>query len=76
MPSIMDSQMCPSTVTICVLSPCRRFNTTHTAALDNQHLRRREIVLGKGHPDTLTSMSNLANVLSDEGKYKEAEEMH
>ena len=33
-------------------------------------------MLGKEHPDTLTSMNNLANVLSDQGKYEEAEEMH
>jgi tetratricopeptide (TPR) repeat protein len=33
-------------------------------------------VLGTGHPDTLTSVSNLALVLRDQGKYKEAEEMH
>jgi tetratricopeptide (TPR) repeat protein len=31
-------------------------------------------VLGKGHPDTLTSVSNLALVLSDQGKYEAAEE--
>jgi hypothetical protein len=35
-----------------------------------------ETVLGKEHPDTLTIMSNLANVLGDQGKYEEAEEMH
>jgi hypothetical protein len=31
-------------------------------------LRLRETVLGKEHPNTLTSMSNLANVLRDQGK--------
>jgi hypothetical protein len=36
----------------------------------------RETVLGKEHPDTLTTMNNLANVLSDQGKYEQAEEMH
>jgi hypothetical protein len=35
-----------------------------------------EIMLGKRHPHTLASMSNLAGVLSDQGKYKQAEEMH
>ena len=30
---------------------------------------------GLQHPDTLASMSNLANVLSSQGKYEEAEEM-
>ena len=40
-----------------------------------QTLELREKVLGKEHPDTLTSMNNLA-VLSSQGKYEEAEEMH
>jgi len=31
-------------------------------------------VLGKEHPDTLTSMSNLASVLKDQGKDEQAEE--
>jgi tetratricopeptide (TPR) repeat protein len=33
-------------------------------------------VLGKEHPDTLTSMNNLATVLRDQGKYEQAEEMY
>ena len=33
-------------------------------------------VLGKEHPDTLTSMNNLGSVLSRQGKYEEAKEMH
>lgn len=33
-------------------------------------------MLGKEHPFTLTSMNNLALVLSSQGKYEEAEEMH
>ncbi|PWO27345.1 EntF, Non-ribosomal peptide synthetase [Pyrenophora tritici-repentis] len=33
-------------------------------------------VLGREHPDTLTSMSNLAGVLGRQGKYKEAEVMN
>jgi Tetratricopeptide repeat len=40
-----------------------------------QALRVRETVLGKEHPDTLTSMNNLATVLKDQGKYEQAEEM-
>jgi len=36
----------------------------------------RERVQGKEHPDTLTSMNNLATVLSDQGKYLEAEQMY
>ncbi len=36
----------------------------------------KETVLGKEHPDTLGSINNLAEVLSRQGKYDEAEEMH
>ena len=35
-----------------------------------------ERLLGKEHPDTLTSMNTLALVLSDQGKHKQAEEMY
>lgn len=35
-----------------------------------------EKVLGREHPDTLTSMNNLALVLDSQGKYEEAEQMH
>ena len=40
------------------------------------HLRKIEKMLGREHPSTLTSMDNLALVLSSQGKYKEAKEMH
>ena len=33
-------------------------------------------MLGKEHPSTLTSMNNMALILSKQGKYKEAEEMY
>jgi Tfp pilus assembly protein PilF len=33
-------------------------------------------MLGKEHPSILASMNNLASVLSDQGKYEQAEEMH
>ena len=36
----------------------------------------REKALGKEHPDTLTSVSNLALALQDQGKYEAAEEMN
>ncbi|TVY62681.1 Nephrocystin-3 [Fusarium oxysporum f. sp. cubense] len=36
----------------------------------------REKVLGKEHPDTLSSMNNLALALQDQGKYGEAEKIH
>ena len=42
--------------------------------LDQCALEGRETVLGKEHPDTLTSVSNLASVLRDQGKYEAAEE--
>jgi hypothetical protein len=32
-----------------------------------------EKVLGRDHPDTLTSMNNLVLVLDSQGKYEEAE---
>ncbi|KAH0566263.1 hypothetical protein GP486_000338 [Trichoglossum hirsutum] len=36
----------------------------------------RESVLGRQHPDTLTSVNNLGCVLERQGKYEEAEAMH
>jgi hypothetical protein len=33
-------------------------------------------VLRREYPDTLTSISNLGNTLSGQGKYKQAEVMH
>ena len=44
--------------------------------MHRQALGQRERVLGKEHPDTLTSMNNLAEVLRGQGKYEQAEEMH
>jgi nucleoside phosphorylase len=41
--------------------------------LYRQTLQEREDVLGKRHPDTLTSRNNLAGVLKDQRKYVEAE---
>lgn len=46
---------------------------------ENMHqemLELREKALGKEHPDTLTSMNNLALALSDQGKHAEAETMY
>lgn len=40
------------------------------------HLRKTEETFGKEHPNTLTSMSNLASVLRFQGKYDEAEGIH
>ena len=42
--------------------------------LFDQQLRQK--VLGPEHLDTLTNMNNLALVLSEQGKYMEAEQMH
>ena len=39
------------------------------------HFRKTEKMLGMEHPSTLTSMNNLAEVLSSQGRYKKAEEM-
>lgn len=44
--------------------------------MHRQALQLYEKVLGKEHPDTLTSMNNLALELSNLGKYEEAEQMH
>jgi len=41
-----------------------------------QALELNEPVLGKEHPDTLMSASNLMNVLSDQVRYRQAEEIH
>jgi hypothetical protein len=41
-----------------------------------QALGLSETVLGKEYPDTLTSMNNLAEVLSGQSKYEQAEEIH
>jgi tetratricopeptide (TPR) repeat protein len=44
--------------------------------MDGSALETREEVLGREHPDTLTSMGNLAVVLNRQGKYEEAEAMN
>ncbi|KAK0711611.1 hypothetical protein B0H67DRAFT_296663 [Lasiosphaeris hirsuta] len=44
--------------------------------MHRQALQLWEKALGEEHPDTLRSMSNLANVLNRQGKYEEAEQMH
>jgi tetratricopeptide (TPR) repeat protein len=40
------------------------------------HFRRICESVGTEHPSTLTSMDNLATVLSEQGKYEQAEKMH
>src|SRR5271155_70410 len=44
--------------------------------MDRGSLEARTLVLGKEHPYTLTSMNNLATVMSSRGKCERAEEMH
>jgi tetratricopeptide (TPR) repeat protein len=44
--------------------------------MNQSALEAREKVLGREHPDTLTSMNNLASVLNSQGKYEEAEAMN
>ncbi|KAI0864540.1 kinesin light chain 1 [Xylaria cubensis] len=44
--------------------------------LYQQTLRLRKEVLGREHPDTLSSMNNLGNAFNNQGKYKEAEEIY
>ena len=41
-----------------------------------ESLQLREKLRGKEHPSTLTSVNNLALVLSSQGKYEEAERMN
>jgi Tetratricopeptide repeat len=41
-----------------------------------EELEVRERVLGKEHLDILTSIGNLALMLSDQGKYNEAEQIY
>jgi hypothetical protein len=45
-------------------------------AMNRQTLGLYQTVLGREHPSTLTSMSNLAGVLDRQGKYEEAEAMN
>ncbi|KAL8634563.1 MAG: hypothetical protein Q9228_007842, partial [Teloschistes exilis] len=44
--------------------------------MNRRALDGREKMLGIEHPHTLTSVSNLASVLQDQGKYDEAEQMN
>jgi hypothetical protein len=43
--------------------------------MHRQTLKLGEQVLGREHPEALTSMNNLAIVLSEQGKYEQAEEV-
>ena len=43
--------------------------------MHRQVLELRTKVFGKGHPDTISRMSNLALVVRSQGEYDEAEKM-
>ncbi|CUS09277.1 unnamed protein product, partial [Tuber aestivum] len=45
-------------------------------AVNRRALEGREKILGPAHPDTLTSVRNLASVLESQGKYGESEAMN
>jgi tetratricopeptide (TPR) repeat protein len=46
------------------------------SGMEEAALTVRQELLGREHPETLASMNNLADILSDQGEYEEAEEMH
>ena len=60
-------------VGMCLLSD-GRYSEAESHLLEVTEIRQR--VLGVEHPDTLTSVSNLASVLGRQGKYETAEEMN
>ena len=43
--------------------------------MDVKVMETRNKVLGQDHPDTLTSMANLASTYRSQGRWKEAEEL-
>ncbi|KAK5202667.1 hypothetical protein LTR41_011588 [Exophiala xenobiotica] len=53
---------------------CDGARSTWEMHRETSQLKRK--VLGEEHPETLTSMNNLAGALSSQGEYEEAEEMH
>ncbi len=50
-------------------------NFTEAETVNRQTLQLQEKVLGKEHPETLTSMNNLAFLLYQQGKFTEAAAM-
>ncbi|PVH67751.1 hypothetical protein DL98DRAFT_442843, partial [Cadophora sp. DSE1049] len=60
------------------IGACQRTLGQYSAAerLHREMLRLREEVLGPEHPDTLTSMNNLACLFEDQGKYEAAEPLY
>lgn len=56
-------------------STCARMSGS-SLAMHRRMSETREKVLRREHPDTLSSVSNLGNVLFIQGKYEEAETMY
>ncbi|KIW35751.1 uncharacterized protein PV06_11909 [Exophiala oligosperma] len=50
-------------------------NSVDAEKMSAQSLKLRKQVLGADHPDTLTSMANLASTYWNQGRWKEAEEL-
>ncbi|ESU10201.1 hypothetical protein FGSG_12516 [Fusarium graminearum PH-1] len=64
----------------CLLASCARYmwtigNFGAAEILGRKAVETRVEVLGEEHPDTLTSMNNLALTFLDQGRWKEAEEL-
>ncbi|KAF2633271.1 kinesin light chain 1 [Macroventuria anomochaeta] len=76
----IDSVVCKATSASLLdrVGRCQASLGQYSAAetMHQQGLSVRERMLGPEHPDTLTSMGNLASVLDRQGKYKEAEAMN
>ncbi|CUS13669.1 unnamed protein product, partial [Tuber aestivum] len=64
-PGVLDSIACLSVA----LQSQGKYGESET--MNRRALEGYEKVLGLGHPDTLTSVNNLAQVLGDQGKYDE-----
>lgn len=43
--------------------------------LELQVMKQRKMLLGQGHPDTLTSMMNLADTYTTQGRWNEARQL-
>lgn len=80
---VKHSEMCidlegrlPSLLTEAAVQFINMVQTSNTEEMYRRALEGRERVLGVEHPNTLTSVGNLALVLRELGKYAAAEEMY
>ena len=64
----------PSTTWPSCIEP--RASTARRRGSSKRALAIREKALGANHPDVGQTLNNLANVYRDQGKYREAEELH